>query len=279
MSGPTAAGLGGTVQPGQTVDVSAVMIAPSKDGSYRGYWKLRNASNALFGIGSQAETAFWVDITVKGPSHTAYDFVANYCEADWENDKALLACPGVQDDDAGYVLKLDSPKLENGTKAGDPSLLTYPERNKNGIISGTYPALTVQNGDHFRTLVSCKYKADRCNVIFKLEFRSGGQIWTLGKWNEAYEGKYYSVDVDLSSLAGKQGKFILSVLSNGSAADDEALWVAPRIIRSGNPPATQTSTSTPTQTATSTATATATSTPTSTATETPTSTPTATPMA
>jgi hypothetical protein len=116
-------------------------------------------------------------------------------------------------------------------------------------------------------------------VIFKLEFRSGGQIWTLGKWNEAYEGKYYSVDVDLSSVAGKQGKFILSVLSNGSAADDEALWVAPRIIRSGNPPATQTSTSTPTQTATSTATATATSTPTSTATETPTSTPTSTPTA
>ena len=270
MSGPTAVGLGGTVQPGQSIDLSATMIAPSSDGHFRGYWKLRNASYALFGIGTQADTAFWVDIYVRGPSFAAYDFVSHYCEADWENNNTLLPCPGVEGDDNGFVIRVDLPKLENGDRADGAALLTIPKNSRNGLISGTYPALTVQNGDHFKSLVSCAYHDDLCNVIFKLEFKSGGQVTTLGTWNEVYEGKYFSVDVDLSSLAGKTGKFILTVLANGSARDDEALWVQPRIVRNGNPPPTATASLTPTPTATATITLTPTFTATSTASLTPT---------
>jgi hypothetical protein len=231
MSGPTTVSLGGTVQPGQTIDVSATMVAPSSDGHYRGYWKLRNASNALFGIGKQADTAFWVDIYVKGPVHTAYDFAEEYCEADWENNNGALPCPGTQDDDAGYVVRLDAPRMENGNKSKEPGLLTFPKRKNNGFISGTYPALIIKSGDHFRAWITCKYNATGCNVTFKLQFRSSGQVWTLGTWREVYEGKYYPVDVDLSTLAGRQGKIILTVLSNGDSTDDEALWIAPKLIR------------------------------------------------
>lgn len=270
MSGPATAPLPGNVNPGQTVDVSVNLTSPGSDGHYRGYWKLRNASNAVFGIGSNADTAFWVDINVKGPSFTAYDFVANYCDAEWENNNSALACPGSDGDHAGFVIKLNAPKMENGVKSDDPGLLTHPRSSNNGIITGIYPAFQIQSGDRFRALINCRYNADGCNVIFRLDYRSGGQTKTLGSWHEIYEGKYFPVDLDLSSLAGKTVKFILVVTANGSPNDDEALWVAPRIVRLGTPPPAS---STPVPTFTFTATPTATFTPTATPTPTPTATP------
>ncbi|HEX5810050.1 MAG TPA: hypothetical protein VFY25_15385, partial [Anaerolineales bacterium] len=89
-----------------------------------------------------------------------------------------------------------------------------------------------------------------------------------------------NVDVDLSPLAGKDVKFILTVLTAGSAQQDRALWVGPHIYRAGASPATSipanTATVTATATATTTVTATGTTAATSTATATATSTSTAT---
>lgn len=262
MNGPSSVGLPHNVGPGQTVDISVNLNSPGSNGNYRGYWKLRNASNTLFGIGANADTAFWVDITVKGPSFTAYDFIANYCAADWENNNGPLPCPGTEDDNAGYVIKLNSPKMENGVKSDDPGLMTYPKSSNQGFIAGTYPSLQVQSGDRFRALINCRYNADDCNVIFRLDYRTGGQVKTLGTWHEIYEGKFYSVDLDLSSLAGQTVKFILVVTANGSPNDDNALWITPRILRQGvPPPATATLTPSLTSTATATPTPTATATP------------------
>jgi len=52
--------------PGQTVDVGINFNAPSLAGSYRGYWQLKNASGDLFGIGTNADQPFYVDIKVSG---------------------------------------------------------------------------------------------------------------------------------------------------------------------------------------------------------------------
>jgi photosystem II stability/assembly factor-like uncharacterized protein len=57
-----------TVVPGQTVDLGVNLTAPSLAGSYRGYWQLKNASGALFGIGTNANGPFYVDIKVSGTS-------------------------------------------------------------------------------------------------------------------------------------------------------------------------------------------------------------------
>ena len=48
------------VQPGQTVDLGVDLVAPSKDGTYRGYWQMRSPQGQNFG-----ET-IWVKIRVKG---------------------------------------------------------------------------------------------------------------------------------------------------------------------------------------------------------------------
>lgn len=263
----------GYVNPGQTVDLSIDMVAPDKNGRYQGYWKLRNASGTLFGIGGDAEGVFWVDINVAGPTYTAYDFAANFCDATWDNQQTVLPCPGTNGDNDGFVIHLDHPVMESGKTEDKAGLLTVPRDVNNGLIRGKFPAFKVRDGDRFQALVNCQYQAYSCNVVFRLDYQiGGGDIRTLGQWNEAYEGKYFPVDIDLSSLSGDNVKFLLVVTSNGPQNQDNALWVAPRIIRMGTPPTT-----TPTATATFTFTPTPTATPTATFTETPTETATATP--
>jgi predicted small secreted protein len=65
MGGPASKQLtSGTVGPGETMDVSVNLTAPSSPGTYKGYWKLRNGSGVNFGIGTGGTNPFWVEIEV-----------------------------------------------------------------------------------------------------------------------------------------------------------------------------------------------------------------------
>lgn len=280
MGAPASVVMPGSVAPGQYIEIPVTLKSPGTDGKYRGYWKLRNASGGLFGIGDQADIAFWVDIRVTGPSFVAYNFAENYCSADWSNGSGSLPCPGANGDANGYVIRLNEPVMENGVKEDEPGLLTVPQDKNNGFISGQFPAITVQSGDRFRTIVNCQRDAAKCNVIFRLDYKNDGVVKTFASWAEVYEGKYYPVDLDLGPLAGQTLKFILVVSANGGNNQDYALWLNPHIVRQGNPPTptntvppTATFTPTLTFTSTPTFTPTLTFTPTATETETPTPTP------
>ena len=291
MNGAAVTNLDDTVYPGQTVDVSVKLSAPSGEGHYRGYWVLRNASGVIFGLGGSDVDPFYVDIKVVGGMTTVFDFVAKCAKADWVSGAGDLNCPGNSGSKHGYVLPLDNPQLEDGTTFHGTGLLTVPEQVYNGYMEGDYQpssSFAVKKGDRFRSIVNCQYQAYGCDVYFQLQYTLEGDstVKTLGQFREAYEGSYYTVDLDLGSLAGKNVRFILRVQANGSATADKPLWVAPRIDRPSNlitPTLTPTKTFTPTRTATgvpsSTPTPTATLTPTMTFTPTPTvtDTPTVTP--
>jgi hypothetical protein len=65
MGGTTAVPLPAYVAPGQTIDVSVTLTAPTTVGHYTGYWLLRNSTGVLFGYGDNANKAFYVDISTK----------------------------------------------------------------------------------------------------------------------------------------------------------------------------------------------------------------------
>ena len=173
-------------------------------------------------------------------------------------------------------MSLTSPRLENGVTDSRAGILTFPQNTSTGYIQGTYPAFSVQSGDRFKATLSCEYGASDCFVIYRLDYRVGaGPILTLGTFGERYDGLYYAADIDLNSLAGQNVNFILTVLANGTALGDRAMWVAPRIVRAAAvggsgpdtpvptvAPATATATPVPTETATPTPTDTALPTPT-----------------
>ncbi len=259
MSGPDTAAMPTTVTPGQTVDISISLVSPASAGSYRGYWKFKNASGIPFGIGSAGTKSWWVEIRVSGtgtnpntpvpvtsvpPVGASYDFAANVCSAAWFSGAGQLPCPGTDGDARGFVLNIANPHLENGTTDSRPGLLTYPQNITNGYVQGFYPPYTVRTGDRFRSIVNCEFGASSCYVIFRLDYQIGSgpiqNFWTFG---ERYEGLYFQVDLSLASLVGQNVKFILTVLSAGSPTGDRALWVAPIIYNPGSAP---TATATPT---------------------------------
>jgi hypothetical protein len=174
--------------------------------------------------------------------------------------------------------------MEDGRSQGN-GLLTYPERGREGLISGQYPRFEIQSGDRFQAQIGCLHEANDCDVIFRLQYQIGnGTVRTLGQWREVYEGQFYSINIDLSSLSGERVKFILSAHANGNSHEDYALWINPRIARQSSQPPTATFTAlppttavSPTLTFTPTFTPTATATATATATQTATATPTVTP--
>ena len=57
--------LASEVAPGETVDVTVDMIAPSRSGEFQSNWKIRNSAGELFGLGPNGDAPFWVAIQVR----------------------------------------------------------------------------------------------------------------------------------------------------------------------------------------------------------------------
>jgi len=235
MGASSAIALPGNVAPGQTIDLSVSMVAPATVKAYTGNWMLKNASGVVFGFGPAATSAFWVKINVANPvvSAIVYDFVANYTSATWDCGLPSTPCTvGSSSDPVGFVMKVNTPHLEDNSTPTDSALLTHPQNVNDGYISGTYPAFTVQSGDHFISTVGCQYGSTVCFVRYQLNYQVGADpVKTLKTWDEKYDGKVYLWNVDLSSLAGKSVVFTLTVQSLGSPLQDDALWTAARITR------------------------------------------------
>jgi len=246
---PSAVNFPINVAPGQTVDLSLDMTAPSSAGHYLSYWKLRNASNVIFGIGTTANKAFWAEINVTSTSGAGYDFTANAPSATWTSGAGALAFPGTDGSANGFVLRKDNPKFESGVTSAQPGLLFSPNNLNNGFVQGIYPAFRVNKGDRFQATIGCEYGATTCYVEYRLLYQIGsGAITTFWTFREKYEGLTYNVNLDLSALAGQDVKFILYNFAYGSPAGDRGLWGNPIIARSGvitPPTATPTVTGTP----------------------------------
>lgn len=80
MSAPSPIKFIADIAPGQTVDVSADMVAPSSVGTYRSDWQLRNASGKNIGLGKDADKTFYVQIVV-----TASTSDLNLGDPEWKD--------------------------------------------------------------------------------------------------------------------------------------------------------------------------------------------------
>jgi Ig-like domain from next to BRCA1 gene len=60
-----------SITPGSNVDLSANMVAPTTNGTYKGNWSLKNPSGRTFGLGTNGDIPFWVQIVVGSGSSGA----------------------------------------------------------------------------------------------------------------------------------------------------------------------------------------------------------------
>ncbi len=251
MSAPTTVNLPWSAAWGQTVDISVNMVAPAAAGKYRGYWILANANGQFFGIGAAAANPIWVEINVSGgPTYEGgYQFFSNVCAAEWRSGAGPLPCPGPEGNSKGFVIPLGYSYLEDGNKGPLPTILMSPENKYNGYIQGIFPTFTVQPRDHFVTGTGCEYGYN-CYVTFRLDYMTpNGGIFNFWSWREQNDGQNHIASVDLTPLAGRSVRFILTLLATGTATGDRVRWGGPMLVRmEGQDPPTRTPTPTATQT-------------------------------
>ena len=242
MDGYAVIPLIGDFPPGTLVDLSVSLTAPTSDGIHTGYWQLRNSGHVPFGGGDNADQSLSVRIEVEVVDDILYDMAANYCKADWTNSRLSLQCPtSIEDELIGFVYKDDSPRLETGDREEKPALVTHPDiggwmrfdfLGEQGLVAGAFPDRLIENGDRFETVIGCMYGHADCDVLFYLLLQKpNGSYDILASWQEYYDGEVTTVSYDLSEWAGREISLILVVSANGSAQDDYAFWLHPRLLR------------------------------------------------
>ena len=219
----------GTVGPGQEVDISVTLTAPATVGSYRGFWRIRNAAGVFLPVlnGTQGRS-FFVDIKVAVTS-SGFDLHTRAPEATWATAAGSLTFGG-SDTTTGFAAQRSNEKLEDNSSPVK-ILVMHPQGVNNGEITGIYKSYTVVTGEHFKARIGFLGSCDGGDVIFLLKYRESGVLKDppLGRWSDTCDAAMKDVDVDLKDIAGKTVEFALLVQANGSATGDKAVWVSPRI--------------------------------------------------
>jgi hypothetical protein len=230
MNAPVSIPLPRAVAPRERVDLTVTFKAPDSVGAYRSDWRLRNAADAIFGIGEQAKT-FWVQINVVQSTGIVYDFISQAASAKWTSGlqnvlKNPLDFGGGAGASAGAARIEDRAFLENGA-ISSILLLTVPYHDSRGAVRGEFSSYRVQPGDRFKAYLGFLTPDGDCHggrVVFELGALWEGQLQELARWEKACDGGLIPVNLDLSVLQGKEVRFVFTVRANGSERENWAVW-------------------------------------------------------
>ncbi len=225
------------VIPGQTVDIAVNMVAPANPGAYQGFLgveerlrrTLRYRPHSQFPVLGQGHSR-------NGCTHIGcglrFCHQCRFSKLDQPNQPACLI-PVTRSIRTVRWFCCPVRSWRTGPPSRLPDLRHRPNNTSSGFIKGVYPEFYVQPTDRFKATISCPYNAPGCNIYFQLDYQIGtSAVSTFASFREKSDGLYYNADVDLSLLAGKNVKFILTVMNDGAySTDDKGLWVAPRIER------------------------------------------------
>jgi hypothetical protein len=170
------------------------------------------------------------------PRIQSYNFYteANARRAKWRGTGGALALNGTFQDKTGSIRTIVSGKLSTGNFAKDMLLVDLPRRaRENGYILGTYPAMRLDNGLHFKVIAGyikgahAKKGAVFIVNVIDVQKRSRHQIIK----RKVAANEIVRLDANLSHWAGKDIRIELKVDANGNKTPDRAVWVKPRISR------------------------------------------------
>jgi hypothetical protein len=218
------------VSPGEVVDISIAMKAPKGEGSYKGFWILRNENGTKFGVGAGADKPIWVQIRVSDAvAKTPYDFTETFCDATWKTDTHTFPCQGTSQGYSNYVIYTTSFVMESDRIEDEPALIVNIEQDQR--VRGIYSSYLVQSGDRFIAEVGCVEGNSKCKVQIRLRYQIKGtdNSGILSEWLETYDGNTTMLDIDLDSLAGEEVIFILDMEAKSNSDRNEVFWFLPQI--------------------------------------------------
>ena len=168
-----------SVAPGEEIDISVPMTAPSSVGSFRGNWMLRNASGTNFGVDGVSE--FWVDIVVSGGSVTPGSGTVTATATGATPTPTITSTPGPMV--TGVTIVVDFPDPTGPC----PGTFTF---NLSGTITLSGP---IQTGDEITVAYYWNLNGTPSPQKFTLKFTAPGTLPV-----ESYEWTTPSISSDLT---------------------------------------------------------------------------------
>ena len=129
LEAPLEVSINETITYGQSVDLSVDMEAPESQGTYQSNWKLRDPSGALFGIGPNFDSAFWVRIVVEGEPLTTGTPTATTTITPTATSTAGVQVSGSATLELGNLYDLDNNQINSGGED-----LVYQESDENHVL-------------------------------------------------------------------------------------------------------------------------------------------------
>jgi len=164
--------------------------------------------------------------------HFLYDILEKAPGADWYNWSREHGLWNVGlNDPRGFACYRTNIELEDGNTYSKV-LETHPEWKDFTYIYGMYSdIIEIPEGARFKAEVGfIKGATGTDGVVFQVSFFEPLiEHSIVGSGLQTYDGVLKSLDVSLSSLAGKKGVIFLGVYTSASSAQDWAVWVNPRI--------------------------------------------------
>jgi hypothetical protein len=138
LNAPEVLPISGTVQPGQTLDISVNMVAPTQPGTYTSEWKFRQGSGTL-GLGPSHSASLYVRIIV-GATATADTRIQLPSGATATSVEGQVSPSAVR----GYRVRANQNQLLMAglsTAANDLTLRIVDSRNNNVLATNRGPAV------------------------------------------------------------------------------------------------------------------------------------------
>ncbi len=188
-----------TVAPNSTIQVAVALRAPANTGQYQGYWMLRSPEGVEFGLGANADVAFWVKIqvgpgsgsaTVIAPFGGPQDLGAPSRQIDFEGKTSPWYLGS--DDNIDYDLKGGKLVITASKLTGD----RWRVANFNPLDDFFFQA-------NFRTGANCSGK-DGYGVLVRAPEKASGVINSGYVFSFSCDGKYRVYRMDSGNFEGIQ---------------------------------------------------------------------------
>jgi hypothetical protein len=178
MGGAASVTLPATIAPGQTVDVSVSLKSPADTGTYTGYWMLKSDGGSIFGLGNNADKAFWVVIKVGDPATATAVAIktqtSGTCQIVSSAPTAGTAYNSKEPFDTRWKVKNISGK----TWSSDSVDVRYKSGTKwfeNGVTTYDLPA-DVADGGTYELILDSIAPTDKGSYSMTWEIAGGGSV-------------------------------------------------------------------------------------------------------
>jgi hypothetical protein len=199
MAGTSPVPIGQSVPPGSSIQIYLPQKAPQEIGEHQGFWMLSNPAGKQFGLGKNADVAFWVKISVvpgasNGGSGGPFPGLQNLGAPSWIETFAGNRSPWYlgTDEDTDYDIQDGRLIISTLEQTGDVWRVAQP-----GYLDDFYLQAK------FRTGTACSGK-DGYGLIVRAPEKANGVINSGYVFTFSCDGKYRVYRMDSGNFNGIQ---------------------------------------------------------------------------